>query len=410
MNKRLHHAAQVVLTEPVEAEGTEIELHGTVRAPMRGLQVYGKSAQRTTKGTNLCDFRNYPTKTQNGVTITADEYGVITVSGTPTLESGYAFTYMSDGLDLSLFEVGKTYYTNYGMQLEYGDVTKYYAIFVFDETIKKIRPYVQRSVSRYVDGEVFKVVVSEGSLAEWEPFTGGNPSPSPEYPQEIVSVGDARSIEVNISGNRGQDIQSAVLETPNGLPGIPVSSGGNYTDADGQQWVCDEVDFERGVYVQRVGNFLYGGETISKGKQGGYDRYSVKSELSNAKPGKHNGYCNIFKYAYTPIVSNNENNNITAHKSGSIFFRCDQISTVEECKEMLQEKNMRILYELGAPIEKPLSAAELAAYKVLRSKYPTTIITNSEDTHMKVNCLKICGGGYKLLSLLLGLQRRWCYA
>lgn len=46
--------------------------------------------------------------------------------------------------------------------------------------------------------------------------------------------------------------QFLTLPTPNGLPGIPVTSGGNYTDPQGQQWVCDEVDLERGVKVQRV--------------------------------------------------------------------------------------------------------------------------------------------------------------
>lgn len=46
--------------------------------------------------------------------------------------------------------------------------------------------------------------------------------------------------------------QLLTLSTPNGLPGIPVTSGGNYTDQNGQQWVCDEVDLERGVKVQRV--------------------------------------------------------------------------------------------------------------------------------------------------------------
>lgn len=46
--------------------------------------------------------------------------------------------------------------------------------------------------------------------------------------------------------------QLLTLPTPNGLPGIPVTSGGNYTDPQGQQWVCDEVDSERGVKVQRV--------------------------------------------------------------------------------------------------------------------------------------------------------------
>lgn len=46
--------------------------------------------------------------------------------------------------------------------------------------------------------------------------------------------------------------QTLTLSTPNGLPGIPVTSGGNYTDQNGQQWVCDKVDLERGVNVQRV--------------------------------------------------------------------------------------------------------------------------------------------------------------
>ena len=46
--------------------------------------------------------------------------------------------------------------------------------------------------------------------------------------------------------------QLLTLPTPNGLPGIPVTSDGNYADPQGQQWVCDEVDLERGVKVQRV--------------------------------------------------------------------------------------------------------------------------------------------------------------
>lgn len=46
--------------------------------------------------------------------------------------------------------------------------------------------------------------------------------------------------------------QLLTLPTPNGLPGIPVTSGGNYTDPQGQQWICDEVNLERGVKVQRV--------------------------------------------------------------------------------------------------------------------------------------------------------------
>lgn len=40
--------------------------------------------------------------------------------------------------------------------------------------------------------------------------------------------------------------QKLIIPTPNGLPGIPVSSGGNYTDEKGQQWVADEIDLAKG--------------------------------------------------------------------------------------------------------------------------------------------------------------------
>ena len=76
-------------------------------------------------------------------------------------------------------------------------------------------------------------------------------TPSPDNPAPIVSAGDGRTILVTI-GDGADERQTIALQTPNGLPGIPVASGGNYTDPQGQQWVCDEVDLERGVKVQRV--------------------------------------------------------------------------------------------------------------------------------------------------------------
>lgn len=58
--------------------------------------------------------------------------------------------------------------------------------------------------------------------------------------------------------------QTLSVPTPNGLCGIPVTSGGNYTDANGQQWICDEVDLSSGVMVQKVGKIeSYAGETIN---------------------------------------------------------------------------------------------------------------------------------------------------
>ena len=78
-----------------------------------------------------------------------------------------------------------------------------------------------------------------------------NGTPSPDNPAPIVSAGDGGTITVTI-GDGADERQTITLQTPNGLPGIPVTSGGNYTDSTGQQWVCDEIDLERGVKVQRM--------------------------------------------------------------------------------------------------------------------------------------------------------------
>ena len=75
--------------------------------------------------------------------------------------------------------------------------------------------------------------------------------PTPEAPVEIESAGDSGNITVTLSDGAEQS-QTLTYPTPNGLPGIPVESGGNYTDENGQQWYCDIVDLSSGVYLQNV--------------------------------------------------------------------------------------------------------------------------------------------------------------
>ena len=70
-------------------------------------------------------------------------------------------------------------------------------------------------------------------------------TPTPDAPVPIVSAGDGGSVAVALSDGNGKT-QTLTLPTPTGLPGIPVTSGGNYTDPQGQQWVCDEIDLKKG--------------------------------------------------------------------------------------------------------------------------------------------------------------------
>lgn len=76
-----------------------------------------------------------------------------------------------------------------------------------------------------------------------------NGVPTPTAPVPIVSAGDGGTVVVTVSDGANN---SQTLQTPNALCGIPVASSGNYTDENGRQWVCDEVDLARGVRVQRI--------------------------------------------------------------------------------------------------------------------------------------------------------------
>lgn len=62
--------------------------------------------------------------------------------------------------------------------------------------------------------------------------------------------------------NLATNFQRVRISTPNGLSGLTVSSGGNYTDENGQQWLCDTVDNTQ--LVKRIGYIAsYNGEEIS---------------------------------------------------------------------------------------------------------------------------------------------------
>lgn len=86
------------------------------------------------------------------------------------------------------------------------------------------------------------------------------------------------------------------IPLPNGLPGIPVTTGGNYTDENGQQYICDEIDFARGKKVQRIWKDVFDGSSdekwiydnkqrarmiLNNGNLGAYDQRDIASMCSN---------------------------------------------------------------------------------------------------------------------------------
>ena len=363
-------------------------------APFKDLHIYGRSEQMTTTGAQLLDFSDLigKTETKNGATYKINEDQSVSVSGTPTkytsfylkgisLKAGsYCFIDDQNSNEVFVQLIGKGNMSKNFTLTEDADVSVYVVFNVNENNTKTF-------------DSTIKAMLNTGSTAiPWEPYTGGKPSPSPDYPQEIVSAGEDGNIGVEVHGknifggryyyaiyshgvlfidksqkdkevkfpyqpeeetrgickvlkcqkgktyvisvtnpNKNATVgmaeyeniekalgytnnvgfspmygtkqqytaksdgilvcgiastwtdgkttlhectesellqveqaseatsyepyhtpQTLILSTPNGLPGIMVTSSGNYTDENGQQWICDEVDLERGVYVQRV--------------------------------------------------------------------------------------------------------------------------------------------------------------
>lgn len=103
--------------------------------------------------------------------------------------------------------------------------------------------YVQNLIR--LNSDLPKMCLGIGDKPIYEPYVGGQPSPSPDYPQEIKSVVNPT---VKVTSEDGLKVQSVTLNNIT-LNAIPVSSGGNVT-VGGQQYVSDYVDVERGKLVR----------------------------------------------------------------------------------------------------------------------------------------------------------------
>lgn len=221
-------------------------------------------------------------------------------------------------------------------------------------------------------------------------------TPTPEAPVPIVSAGDGGTIVVTLSDGNGKT-QTLTLPTPNGLPGIPTTSGGNYTDPQGQQWVCDEVDLERGAKVQRIkildlldsSGFDNNGTWHIATKQfGAGTTYTPLKWFSPATK----CLCNTFPvqmskyqtgtYAGLSIYYSGTGDTITL--KSALFNPKGQSATAAEAKAWFTA-HPTYLYVPIEPIETPLTPAEIAAYKALTAYGPDTVVQASDGAGIKLD-------------------------
>ena len=195
-------------------------------------------------------------------------------------------------------------------------------------------------------------------------------TPLPTAPVPIVSAGDGGTVVVTVSDGANES-QTLTLQTPNALPGIPVTSGGNYTDESGQQWVCDEVDLARGVRVQRITKIKVTSSLNWQTSGQKVDRYFAWFAGTSAT--------NVLCTHFSTTVGSEVVGGAIANQNNLIGFAYAQkgTSTLDEFKAFLDAKEVYVWTSLATPVETALSAAEIAAYKALTTYAPTTVISVS---------------------------------
>lgn len=176
--------------------------------------------------------------------------------------------------------------------------------------------------------------------------------------------------------------QLLTLPTPNGLPGIPVTSGGNYTDQSGQQWVCDEVDLERGVKVQRIGKVTPLSATDILNKLANTEEVRIDNPFLRDS-GRLPMLCNTFKLV--SVTWNIDTPYIFSYAgtgNASIAFRLP-IGVYSET--YFKEHPTTVYGILATPIKTPLTPVEIAAYKALTAYAPDTVVQASDGAGIKLD-------------------------
>lgn len=186
--------------------------------------------------------------------------------------------------------------------------------------------------------------------------------------------------------------QTLTAQTPNGLLGIPVPYDGNYTDESGQQWICDEVDFAKGVYVQRIVRKIYNGTETWENHSSGNSTFLIRE---NSLGYGINEAVLSDKFPYAEITNSNKVVGIRSYNSESygnfmIYVRMPEnyksvVTQDYEFKAWLAENPLEVMYALAEPIYHDLSPEELAQYSALHTNKPNTTIFNDSGAYMALD-------------------------
>lgn len=290
-----------------------------------------------TVGKNL--LKNTATsKTLYGITYTVNKDGSVTANGTPT---NYAFLGHNITLPIGRYVLsgcpqgggsGKYMQT---ARIYKGDSYKDYSDF-------------GKGVSFNVDDEVTQINI-------FAPRVGTNTTVN-----NLVFYPMIRHAEITDDTYEPYKETVSTIE-PITLCGIPVSSGGNYTDSDGQQWVCDEIvkyADGSGKRIQRVQKVIFDGTETWMYDSTNMYVYLRMSEL--VYPHKNNSKALCTHFIYAESFASGEVGIFRTGANYAFQFRTE-FSTSADWKTWLSSNNITVYYELATPIETDITAEEMIA-------------------------------------------------
>lgn len=182
------------------------------------IKLEGKSEQGSTNGYQLFDASKLQTKTQGGATVTNNGDGSFTVSGSGNLTDSFFVQYDVVGNDeiKKLLKVGMLSLKTNGAIKAY-ETNPYFHIYLSDKANERLLVIVngQKEVTQdilnksekltftfwgssgeAIQGGTIKPMLYQDGDGAWEQFTGGMPSPNPNYPQEINNSLDGPLVSV----------------------------------------------------------------------------------------------------------------------------------------------------------------------------------------------------------------------
>lgn len=179
---------------------TQVTVDDAWEAPIPGLEIAGKSEQFSTTGAQLLDLSAVSKSAGGAVINTAD--GGYQISGTGALTEVFSASYQLDYLKNHLKPGNLILKSELTMPKLYvriwdgstvlaemqGNSTKQITQEMINNENMRVECFLYGSAGSIITPGTYHPMLYQDGDGTWEPYTGGRPSPSPEYPQEIVST------------------------------------------------------------------------------------------------------------------------------------------------------------------------------------------------------------------------------